>query len=122
MRPPSYDAGPPSADTAATIAHSRAHGRIPPLPESVIQARDDGAYTSVKFHAWRLTQYAIVFHSDVDVLFLESPRQALEAAHASQLVFQAATAEGIMPAITATTTQRLVLQEPHRRPPRSYLL
>ena len=32
--------------------------------------------TSVKFHAWRLTQYAVVLHTDVDVAWLRNPAAA----------------------------------------------
>ena len=38
----------------------------------------------------QLTQYAVILHTDIDVLFLESPQRALEKAFAKQLIFQAA--------------------------------
>lgn len=90
---PRYDAGSAGHDTNRTIEEYRAKGRVPPPAGSSVQQRTDGSLTSVKFHAWRLTQYAVVLHTDVDVLFLESPHAALAAAHLKQLIFQAAASE-----------------------------
>ena len=90
---PRYDAGEAQHDTNSTIEWYRSRGRVPPPTGSSVQQRTDGAMTSVKFHAWRLTKYAVVLHTDVDVLFLESPLRALKAAFAKQLIFQAAASE-----------------------------
>ena len=90
---PAYDAGPNDANTSTTIEFYKRHGRMPPPAEATIQQRDDGAATSLKFLSWTLTRYAMVMHADLDVLFLESPQPALEAAVRQGLVFQAASTE-----------------------------
>jgi hypothetical protein len=82
---PAYDSGIAFHDTNRTIAYYKERGRVPPPAGSSVQQRTDGAMTSVKFHAWRLTQYAVVLHTDVDVLFLEAPYRALRAAHDKQV-------------------------------------
>lgn len=91
---PRYDAGPAdiAGNTSRTIRWYRAAGRLPPPAYGRQQPRRDGALTSVKFAAWGLA-YDLVLHTDADVLFLESPRAALEAAHARRLLFQAAKVE-----------------------------
>ena len=90
---PAYDAGPPTKDLNDTQSWYRDHGRMPPPDGMELQDRHDGALTSVKLHAWNLTRYSMVLHSDVDVAFLESPQRALEQAHESGVVFQAASME-----------------------------
>ena len=52
---PGFDAGPAEADTNSTIEYYRANGRVPPPRTSQLQQRTDGAMTSVKFHAWRVS-------------------------------------------------------------------
>ena len=66
--------------------------------------------TSVKFHAWRLTQYAVVLHTDVDVLFLESPLPALSAAFEKQLIFQAAASETAKRGYMGINTHMMLLR------------
>ena len=107
---PAYDAGPPDADTNETIAFAHRHGRVPPLAASHVQQRRDGGLTSVKFHAWRLTQYDAILHTDVDVSFLESPRAALEAAHASGLLFQPASREAAKRGYVGINTHMMLLR------------
>ena len=109
---PRYDAGDAQHDTNRTIEDYRSRGRAnfaPPAGSSV-QQRTDGAMTSVKFHAWRLTQYAVVLHTDVDVLFLESPLAALRAAHAKQLIFQAAASETAKRGYMGINTHMMLLR------------
>lgn len=107
---PAYDSGPAMHDTNRTISYYREKGRVPPPAGSSVQQRTDGAMTSVKFHAWRLTQYAVVLHTDVDVLFLESPEAALEAAHAKQLIFQAAASETAKRGYMGINTHMMLLR------------
>ena len=107
---PKYDAGSSTSDTNRTIAEYRAKGRVPPPASSSVQQRTDGAMTSVKFHAWRLTQYAVVLHTDVDVLFLESPLPALSAAFEKQLIFQAAASETAKRGYMGINTHMMLLR------------
>ena len=107
---PAFDSGPADADTNRTIEWAREHGRVPPPRSSSVQQRSDGAMTSVKFHAWRLTQYAVVLHTDVDVSFLESPLPALRAAHQRQLIFQAAASETAKRGYMGINTHMMLLR------------
>ena len=107
---PVYDSGPADQGTNGTIAFYQANGRVPPPPYTTVQQRTDGALTSVKFHAWRLTRYALVLHTDLDVLFLESPRRALEAAHAQRLIFQAAFSETAKRGYMGINTHMMLLR------------
>lgn len=93
VRVPRYDAGVAAHDTNNTIAYYQSHQRVPPPSSSEVQQRTDGALTAVKFHAWRLVQYDVIVHSDIDVLFLESPEAALRVAYERSLIFQAASSE-----------------------------
>ena len=90
---PAYDAGPSTKELNDTQAWYREHGRVPPPDGTELQDRHDGALTSVKLHAWNLTRYRMVLHSDIDVAFLESPQRALEQAHEGGVMFQAASTE-----------------------------
>ena len=64
----------------------------------------------IRFHAWRLTQFAVVLHTDVDVLFLESPERALRAAHEKQLIFQAAASETAKRGYMGINTHMMLLR------------
>ena len=78
--------------------------------DAFVDVQPDGAMTSVKFHAWRLTQYAVVLHTDVDVLFLESPLPALSAAFEKQLIFQAAASETAKRGYMGINTHMMLLR------------
>ena len=69
---PAYDAGPSTKELNDTQAWYREHGRVPPPDGTELQDRHDGALTSVKLHAWNLTRYRMVLHSDM--LRLDWPR------------------------------------------------
>lgn len=92
---PDFDAGPTFDDQLAQRDWMRKRGRVPPPNRTRVQFnwKRSGALTAVKLHAWTLTQYDMVLHTDVDVRFLENPRDSLEAAYAKRLIFQAAHAE-----------------------------
>jgi hypothetical protein len=90
---PLFDAGPELANTSVLTTWMRHHLRVPPPLASNINMHRFGNFgdmTVVKLSAWRLTQYDFILHTDLDVLFFESPHRALEESHAKRLVFQAA--------------------------------
>ena len=89
---PSHSHGVPFI--SLTIVGSRPK-RKPPPDKSAVQFswRGSGALTAVKMHAWRLIQYDLILHADLDARFLESPQAAFDAAQQRGLVFQAAHRE-----------------------------
>jgi hypothetical protein len=64
--------------------------QIPPRRASIVQGRNDGWATLYKLFAWSLTEYDLVLHTDLDVVFSASPEPSMRLALASGLLFQAA--------------------------------
>jgi len=58
------------------FGHKRVEGRMYPC-EGRVQKRDDGRCTSLKLHAWNLTEYDGILAFDSDACLIEDPRPYL---------------------------------------------
>ena len=107
---PDYDAGPSHANTSEMISWARSNGKVPPMADAVLQRREDGRATAVKFAAWALTQYDMVLHTDIDVHFLQSPLPALQFAERHGILFHAASSERAKRGYEGLNTHMMLLK------------
>jgi len=63
--------------------------QLPPRKPGIVQPRNDGWATLYKLFAWTLTEYDLVLHTDLDVVFSASPQGTISTALVRGVVFQA---------------------------------